>query len=226
VSEQTERRQGREAELQPLGPPWRWSPMVEALPALRGVPFTAAVTLLAEVGDLLRFATPRQLMSYLGLVPSEHSRGERRRQGSITKTGNAHARRVLLEGAGASRSPATVSRPLQRRLEHVPQGIQDLRWTAQGRRCPRSRRLVANGAKLRMGLVLRLRRSRGYAQHERSFPARPERSETKSKDTKSTNFLPVRLVARGKQVNHVVVALARARAALVWDLPHVVPLAP
>jgi hypothetical protein len=58
--------------------------------------------------------------------------------------------------------------------------------------------LVGNSARLRMGLVLRLRRSRGYAQHERSFPARPERSETKSKDPKSTNFMPLPLVGEGK----------------------------
>ena len=104
VSEQTARLQRLEAELQTLVQTWRWAPVVEAIQALRGIQFTTAVTLLAELGDLTRFETPRQLMSYLGLVPSEHSSGERRRQGSITKTGNAHARRVLVEGAWAYRS--------------------------------------------------------------------------------------------------------------------------
>jgi transposase len=126
VSEQTERWQRLEAARATLGPSWRWDPVVEAIQALRGGQFTAAVTLIAELGDLRRFASPRQLMSSLGLTPSEHSSGERRRQGAITKTGNAHARRVLVEGAWASRSPAKVSRPLQLRLETVPTGIQEI----------------------------------------------------------------------------------------------------
>jgi transposase len=104
VSEQTERLQRLEAELPPLVQSWRWAPVVEAIQALRGVQFLAAVTLIAELGDLTRFAPPRQLMSYLGLVPSEHSSGERRRQGSITKTGNSHARRVLVEGTRIKRT--------------------------------------------------------------------------------------------------------------------------
>lgn len=104
VSEQTERWPRLEAELQPLVQTWRWAPVVEAIQARRGVQCLAAVTLIAERGELTRFASPRQLMSYLGLVPSEHSSGERRRQGSTTKTGNAHARRVLVEGAWAYRS--------------------------------------------------------------------------------------------------------------------------
>jgi transposase len=108
VSEQTERLQRLEAELQTLVQTWRWAPVVAAIQALRGSQFTTAVTLIAELGELTRFDTPRQLMSYLGLVPREHSSGERRRQGSITKTGNSHARRVLVEGAWAYRYPATV----------------------------------------------------------------------------------------------------------------------
>src|SRR6266581_9177799 len=94
VSEQTERLQRLEAALPALVQSWRWAPVVEAIQALRGVQFIAAVTLIAELGDLTRFENPRQLMSYLGLIPSEHTTGERRRQGSITKTGNSHARRV------------------------------------------------------------------------------------------------------------------------------------
>ena len=145
VSEQTERLQRLEAELPPLVQSWRWVPVVEAIQALRGVQFIAAVTLIAELGDLTRFENPRQLMSYLGLVPSEHSSGERRRQGSITKTGNSHARRVLVEGAWAYRYPAKVSRHLQLRLEKVPKAIQDISWKAQVRLCKRYRRLMARG---------------------------------------------------------------------------------
>jgi transposase len=79
---------------------WRLYPVVEAIQALRGVELTGAVILMTELGDITRFDNPRQLMSYLGLTPSEYSSGERRRQGGITKAGNSHARRALVEGAG------------------------------------------------------------------------------------------------------------------------------
>ena len=145
VSDQTERLQRLEVELQTLVQTWHWAPVVEAIQALRGIQFTAAVTLIAELGDLTRFDTPRQLMSYLGLIPSEHTSGERRRQGGITKTGNSHARRVLVEGAWAYRYPAKVSRHLQLRLETVPKVIQEISWKAQVRLCKRYRRLAARG---------------------------------------------------------------------------------
>jgi transposase len=101
VNEHTERLQRLEHELHEQVRTWRLQPVVEALQALRGVQFTVAVTIVAELGDLTRFDNPRQLMSYLGLTPSEYSSGQRRCQGSITKTGNSHARRVLVEGAWA-----------------------------------------------------------------------------------------------------------------------------
>jgi transposase len=119
--------------------------VVDALQALRGGQFTVAVTMVAEIGDLTRFEHPSELMKFLGLVPSEYSSGARRQQGGITKTGNTHARRVLVEGAWAYRYPAKVSRQLQLRLEHQPQSIQDISWKAQVRLCKRYQRLVAKG---------------------------------------------------------------------------------
>ena len=130
-----------------------WRAQISALQALRGVPCIAAVTLIAELGDLTRFENPRQLLSYLGLTPSEHSSGERRRQGSITKTGNSPARRVLVEGAWAYRYPAKVSRHLQLRLDKVPKAIQDISWKAQVRLCNRYRRLVARGKNVNQVVV-------------------------------------------------------------------------
>jgi transposase len=127
------------------GQTWRLAPVVEALQALRGVQCTVAVTTVAERGDLTRFENPRQLMNSLGFTPSEYSTGERRRQGGITKTGNTHARRALIEGAWASRYPATISRHLHMRLEKVPKPIQDMRWKAQVRLCTRYRQLSARG---------------------------------------------------------------------------------
>ncbi|MGH7388199.1 MAG: IS110 family transposase [Candidatus Rokuibacteriota bacterium] len=92
VTEQQERLQRLERALHEAVQGWRLYPVVEALQALRGVELTGAVILLTELGDLTRFDSPRQLMSYLGLTPSEYSTGERRRQGGITKAGNSHAR--------------------------------------------------------------------------------------------------------------------------------------
>jgi transposase len=145
VTEHTERLQRLEQELQEQVKAWRFHPVVDALQALRGVQFTVAVTTVAELGDLTRFDNPRQLMKFLGVIPSEYSTGERRRQGSITKAGTTHARRALVEGAWASRYPAKVSRHLQLRLEKQPKVIQDMSWKAQVRLCKRYRRLVAKG---------------------------------------------------------------------------------
>jgi transposase len=145
VTEHTERLPRLEQGLQEQGKAWRFHPVVDALQALRGVQFTVAVTTVAELGDLTRFEPPRQLMKFLGVIPSEYSTGERRRQGSITKAGNTHARRALVEGAWAYRYPAKVSRHLPLRLEKQPKIIQDSSWKAQVRLCKRYRRLIARG---------------------------------------------------------------------------------
>lgn len=122
---------------------WRMHPVVEALMTLRGINLVAAMTLVAELGDLRRFALPRELMSFLGLVPSEHSSGDRRHQGAITRTGNGHARRMLVEAAWNYRYGARISRALQVRQEGQPQVIRDLSWQAQTRLCGRYRALKA-----------------------------------------------------------------------------------
>ena len=96
-------------QIRELLPCWSMAPLVAALQAMRGVALLAAVTLVAEIGDFRRFANPRQLMAYLGLVPSEYSSGKRVARGRITKAGNSHARRVLVEGAWTYRMPARVS---------------------------------------------------------------------------------------------------------------------
>jgi transposase len=145
VTEHTARLQRLEQELHEHVHTWRLQPVVEALQSLRGVQFTVAVTLVAELGDLTRFDNPRQLMSDLGLIPSEYSSGDRRRQGGLTKAGNTHARRVLIEGAWAYRYPAKVSRHLQLRLETLPKPLQEISWKAQVRLCQRYRRLIGRG---------------------------------------------------------------------------------
>ena len=92
VEAATARRDRLEAHIEAALPDWSLAPVVHALQALRGVALVAAATLVAELGDITRFANPRQLMAYLGLVPSEHSSGGTRRQGGITKAGNGAAR--------------------------------------------------------------------------------------------------------------------------------------
>jgi len=123
--------------------------VVEAIQALRGVELTGAVIVIAELGDLTRFDNPRQLMSYLGLTqgltPSEYSSGERRRQGGITKAGNTHALRALVERAWAYRYPTKVRRHIQLRVETLPAEVKAIGWKAQVRPCKRYRHLTARG---------------------------------------------------------------------------------
>jgi len=130
-------------QIEELVPQWSMAPVVEAMQAMRGVALIVAVTLVAEVGDFSRFDNPRQLMAYLGLVPSEHSSGATVRRGGITKAGNALARRALIEGAWTYRLQARVSLTLLRRIDHLPQNIRDIAWKAQVRLCARYRRLAA-----------------------------------------------------------------------------------
>ncbi len=145
VSQHFERLERIDAELKELVSSWRLYPLVEALQALRGVQFTVAATIAAEVGDITRFTNPRQLMAYLGLNPSEYSSGDSRHLGGITKTGNSHARRVLVEAAWAYHYPAKVSRSIRLRQERLPAPVQDIAWKAQVRLCKRFRRLTARG---------------------------------------------------------------------------------
>lgn len=163
VTEQADRLRRLEAELHTATKTWRLQPVVEAVQALRGVDFTGAVTLIAEVGDLTRFDTPKKLMSYLGLTPSESSSGAHRRQGGITKAGNGHARRALVEGAWAYRYPAKVSRHLQLRLEHVPAEVRAIAWKAQVRLCKRYRLLSARGKHVNQVVVAIAREMAAFA---------------------------------------------------------------
>ena len=124
-------------------------PIIEALMALRGVQLLTATITVAEIGDLRRFASAPQLMAYLGLVPSEHSSGERQRRGGITKTGNSHVRRVLVEAAWTYRFPARKTRTLQKRAEQCDEKVQVIAWDAQKRLCHRYRHLT-DGGKLKV----------------------------------------------------------------------------
>lgn len=127
--------------LRELCESWRMQPLVKALMCLKGLDFVAAVTFVAEIGDLTRFEHPKALMSYLGLVPSEYSSGASRRQGAITKCGNKHARRILVESAWNNRFKAQITRTLEVRQQGQPKLIRDISWKAQLRLSKRWRRL-------------------------------------------------------------------------------------
>jgi transposase len=124
---------------------WRLAPVVESLMALRGCRLITAMTVMAELGDITRFNSPRQLMKYLGLVPSEYSSGSKTRRGGITKTGNGHVRRVLMEAAWCYRFPARKTAQIQRRAEQTPGEVQAIAWKAQKRLCGRYQALSKRG---------------------------------------------------------------------------------
>lgn len=134
-----------EAALIEIVPSWTMAPVVAAFQAMRGVQFLTATTMVAEAGDLRRFDHPRQLMAFLGLVPSERSTGDTRRQGGITKAGNSSARKVLVEAAWTYRHSAGLGVDHQRRQQGLPEQVRDIAWKAQARLCARYRRLTARG---------------------------------------------------------------------------------
>ena len=139
------RRNRLTAQIETMLPDWTLAPVVAALQTMRGMALVNAASLIAELGDLSRFANPRQLMAYLGLVPSEHSSGSSVKRGGITKAGNAAARRLLIEAAWSYRFPARLSRELLLRQESQPRLIRDIAWKGQVRLCARYRRLARTG---------------------------------------------------------------------------------
>ena len=119
--------------------------VVKGLQALRGIAEISAVTIIAELGSITRFDTPRQLMGYSGAVPSENSSGKRTQRGSITKTGNAHLRRIVVEAAWSYRLRPAIGPRLRKRQEGVSEPIKEIAWKAQVRLTKRYARLAAAG---------------------------------------------------------------------------------
>jgi transposase len=141
---------------------WRFEPLVAALQALRGIDAVSAIGLVAEIGDLARFEHPRKLMGYLGVVPSEYSSGERISRGSITKTGNTHARRLLTEAAWNYRFKARIGRQAQRRQESLAEPICAIGWQAQLRLTQRFAALLARGVQPNKACVAVARELAGF----------------------------------------------------------------
>ena len=143
-------------------PDWSLSPVVTALMALRGVDMVTATGVLAEIGDLTRFGTPRELMGYLGLVPSEHSTGERIQRGPITKAGNRRARRLLVESAWTYRYPPRVGQTKQARVEAAPRVVREIAWKAQTRLYTRYRALLRKGKLKNVAVTAMARELAGF----------------------------------------------------------------
>jgi transposase len=147
ISDAGQRLERYEKEIASVVERWRWQPVVRALMSLRGVALLTGATLVAELGDLHRFASAPQLRSYLGLCPSEHTSGEDRHQGGITKLGNGIARKAMIEAAWNNRTPARISRTVLARQEGLPKAVTEAAWAAQTRLHQRYQHLVGVGRK-------------------------------------------------------------------------------
>lgn len=145
VDRQTERVAALDREIEQVVKAWSLWPLVQALTAMRGVKRLTAGSTVAEIGDLSRFDSPKQLMNYLGLTPGEASSGETTKRLPITKTGNRELRRLLIEAAWSYRMKARVSVAIRARSQDVPEPVRQIAWQAQKRLCDRYRRLMARG---------------------------------------------------------------------------------
>jgi len=139
-----------------------FAPQFRALQALRGVSVIVAATLVAELGDLRRFAKPTKLMSYLGLTPSEYSSGSHTQRGAITKAGNSHVRRALIEAAWSARLTPKVSTHLKRRSSGLPLPVQEIVWKAQRRLHARYWKLTRRGKSQQVTIVALARELTGF----------------------------------------------------------------
>lgn len=162
VKTATQRVEDLTAQMMRVLPQWSLAPVVDSLVALRGIDKIAAMVLLAELGDISRFESPRQLMAYLGLVPSEHSSGARRRQGGITLSGNGHARRMLVESAWSYRFPARQTAHLKRKAAPASDEAKAIAWRAQKRLCGRYRTLTQAGKNTKLVCVAVARELAGF----------------------------------------------------------------
>ena len=162
VEDLAERVERLTAQVEELVQETALAPLVKALQAFRGISVVSAVTIAAEAGDLRRFATASQFMSYVGLVPSEDSTGKRRRQGAITRCGNGHLRRILVEAAWHYRHLPLMSKELRRRNQGVAPGVQRIAWEAQKRLNKRLYHLIHAGKSVQKAITALARELAGF----------------------------------------------------------------
>lgn len=157
------RRTELEEQIRELLPAWSLASLVDGLQSLRGVALVIAASVVAEVGDLARFEGPKQLMSFLGLVPGEHSSGSKIRPRGITKTGNIGVRRLLYEAAWSYRqTPKVGAYKRQHMPKNIPQAAKDIAWKAQQRLCKRYRKLLSRGKKPQVAITAIARELLGF----------------------------------------------------------------
>ncbi len=145
VRQAQERIERLEQAIRTAVPDWSLAEVVTALMAMRGLDLISAATFLAEIGDLSRFQTPRELMAYLGLVPSEDSTGDTIKRGPITKAGNRRARRMLVECSWSYQHPPRVGQDKQEKVAAAPRAVREIAWKAQCRLHGRYRALIRRG---------------------------------------------------------------------------------
>lgn len=162
ISESTARIERLEQAMRDALPDWGAMPLVQALQAMRGMQLIAAMTLVAELQDFVRFESPRQLMAFVGLVPGEHSSGAKRRQGSITKAGNSAARRMLVEVAWHYLHSPRVSPVIATRQDQLPKAVTDIAWAAQLRLHAKFKRLLARRVMKNKAVVAVARELAGF----------------------------------------------------------------
>jgi transposase len=162
VEDLAERVQRLTAQMEELVQETTLAPLVKALQAFRGISVVSAVTIAAEAGDLRRFATASQFMSYVGLVPSEDSSGKRRRQGAITRCGNGHLRRIIVEAAWHYRHLPVMSKELRRRNQGVAPGVRRIAWDAQKRLNKRLYHLLHAGKSVQKAITALARELAGF----------------------------------------------------------------
>jgi transposase len=162
VRQAQERIERLEQAIRAAVPDWSLAEVVTALMAMRGLDLISATTFLAEIGDLSRFQTPRELMAYLGLVPSEDSTGDTIRRGPITKAGNRRARRTLVECAWSYQHPPRVGKDKQQRVAAAPPAVREIAWKAQCRLNRRYRALIRRGKRKTVAVTAVARELAGF----------------------------------------------------------------
>jgi len=162
ISESTARIERLEQAMRDALPDWGAMPLVQALQAMRGMQLIAAMTLVAELQDFVRFESPRQLMAFVGLVPGEYSSGAKRRQGSITKAGNSAARRMFVEVAWHYLHSPRVSPVIATRQDQLPKAVTDIAWAAQLRLHAKFKRLLARRVMKNKAVVAVARELAGF----------------------------------------------------------------
>lgn len=157
------RRTQLEEQIREILPTWSLCTLVEALQSLRGVALLIAVSVVTEVGDMIRFENPKQLMAFLGLTPGEYSSGKKTRPRGITKAGNVAVRVLLYEAAWSYRQTPKIGAYMREHMpKNLPQEVKDIAWKAQLRLCRRYRQLLARGKKSQVAITAVARELVGF----------------------------------------------------------------